>query len=140
MRIGFHRWTPDAQELLSTDGRKFEIERNEGWNIIGELSGVSVYELSGLPNKLGSVNVEGGFGIFNVRRPDGYVKGYTVVGYTALNRDVAIKHLNETKPGISVGLSMRIIDRIEPTVRYSYIFTSGDAITRVTFGIGLLPN
>ena len=45
LRLGFHRWKPDAQELLSVNGRDFEVEQSRGWHAIGEVSGLVYYHL-----------------------------------------------------------------------------------------------
>ena len=140
VRIGYHRWTPDAEELLQVDGREFEVEKREGWNSIGELSGIASYRLAMLPNQAGSIRAEAGIGIFYVRRPDVHVKGYSTAGSTALNREIWLVSNAELTVGISVGLSMDIIDRIEPLVRYHCIFTSEESISILTLGIGLLAH
>ena len=139
-RIGYHYWPPDAKELLQVDGREFEVEKNEGWNSIGELSGIASYRLAMLPNQTGSIRAEAGIGIFYVRRPDVHVKGYSTAGFTALNREIWLESKTELTAGISIGISMDIIDRIEPLVRYHYIFTSEESTSILTLGIGLLAH
>ena len=137
-RLGFHRWTPDVEELLSLNGRDFAVEQSQGWLAIGEVSGLVYYHLIDLPEGLGSVWAEGGLGAFYVRQPDVLVKGVYEQGSAALVHTVMIDNNTELAPGISVGLSIIIIDRIKPTVRYQHIFTSDEATSLFSVGLGLL--
>ena len=137
-RFGFHRWKPDAEELLMVNGRDFAVEQSHGWLAIGEVSGLVDYHLIDLPKGLGSVWAEGGLGAFYVRQPDVLVKGVCEQGSAALVHTVTFEHNMEFSPGISVGLSMIIIDRIKPMVRYQHIFTSGDATSLFSVGLGLM--
>ncbi|NQU06258.1 MAG: hypothetical protein HQ568_09220, partial [Calditrichaeota bacterium] len=138
VRISYNRWLPNSEEILKTGAREFNIEREEGWQSIVELMGLVSYRLVTLPKKLGSLHAEGGFGVCHIRSPKVIVKGFHVSGDIALNRDVTIAERAEVKPGLSAGLSMTIADRIEPMVRYNYIFTSGEGTGMLTLGIGLL--
>jgi len=137
-RLGFHRWTPDAEEILSVNGKDFEVEQTRGWRAIVEISGLFYYHLLDFPKDLGSIWLEGGVGAFYVRQPDVLVRGYYEVGNTALNHQVIYDHKAELAPGISAGLSMVIIDRIKPMVRYQHIFTSDEATSLFSVGLGLL--
>ncbi|MDP8237655.1 MAG: hypothetical protein P9X24_01070 [Candidatus Hatepunaea meridiana] len=137
-RLGFHRWKPNAEELLKTNSREFEVEQSIGWHVIVEASGLVSYRLLLFPNKLGSLCVEGGAGVFYIRQPDILIKGFHAVGYTALNREVTLEHNIEVVPGFSAGLSLEIISRIEALVRYNYIFTADEGTSMLTVGLGLL--
>jgi len=140
VRFGFQRWIPNAEDLLKTGSREFNIEKNEGWQAISELSGLVSYRLTNPHKGLGAVRIEGGFGACRISRQDVYVKGFHVSGNTALNRDISIKDRIEVKPGVSIGLTLDIADRIEPVIRYQYVFTSGEGTGILMFGIGLLAN
>ena len=138
IRISYNRWLPNSEEILKTGSREFNIEREEGWQSIVELMGLVSYRLVTLPKKLGAIHAEGGFGVCHIRSPKVIVKGFHISGDIALNREVTIAERAEVKPGLSAGLSMTIADRIEPMVRYSYIFTSGEGTGILMLGIGLL--
>lgn len=140
LRLGFHRWTPDAEELLKVGSREFKVEKNEGWETIGELSGLVSYKLADLPKGLGAIRIEGGLGVCRISQSDVYVKGYHVFENIALNRDISMNEKMEVKPGISIGLRMEIAPKIEPTIRYQYVFTSAEGTGILTFGIGLLAH
>ncbi|NQT33723.1 hypothetical protein HQ587_00925 [bacterium] len=139
-RIGYHYLPLNAKELLQIGERDFEVEKREGWNSIGELSGIASYRLAMLPGQTGSIRVEAGIGIFYISRPDVYVKGYFEQGSVALNREIYLESKEELTAGISIGFSMDIINRIEPLVRYHYIFTSEEGTSILTLGIGLLAH
>ena len=138
IRLGFHRWKPNAREMLKVGDRELEVEKTIGWRAIGELSGIASYQLMMLPKPLKSLKVEGGLGVFYVRQPDVYVKGFQAVGSSALNRVITLEHNSEITAGLSAGVSMIILNRIEPMVRYHYIFTADEATSILTFGIGLI--
>ena len=138
LRLGFHRWKPDAEEMLKVGDRQLEVEKTIGWRAIGELSGIASYRLTMLPKPLKSIRVESGLGVFYVRQPDVYVKGFQAVGSSALNRVITLEHSSEITAGLSAGVSMTILDSIEPVVRYHYIFTADEATSILTLGIGLL--
>jgi len=138
VRISYNRWFPNSEEILKTGTREFNIEREEGWQSIVELMGLVSYRLVTFPGNLGAIRAEGGFGVCHIRSPKVIVKGFHVSGDIALNRDVTIAERAEVKPGLSAGLSMTIADRIEPMVRYNYVFTSGEGTGILTLGIGLL--
>ena len=138
-RLAFHRWKPAGKKLLECDGSgEFEVEKNNGWRIAGELSPVAFYRLN-LHGKLG-VSFELAPGLFYVRQSDCYIKGYRPIGTTALNHDVYLEEDLEWTGGLSIGLSVMILERIEPTARIQYIFTSGEPTTFVMVGLNLLAH
>ncbi len=140
VRLGYHRWTPNAEEMLRVGSREFVVEQNQGWQAIGELSGLVSYRSVALPKKLGSIRAEGGLGVCSIKRPDIFVKGFHVTSNTALNHDVSMNEKKELKPGISVGLQIDIAERIVPAIRYHYIFTSEEGTGILMFGIGLMAH
>ncbi|MCF7810208.1 hypothetical protein K9N50_04385 [bacterium] len=137
LRLGVNRWLPNSEEILKTNSREFNIEREDGWQSITKLMGLVSYRLVTFPKNLG-VDIEGGFGVCHIRSPKVIVKGFHVSGDIALNRDVIIPERAEVKPGLSAGLSITLSDRIEPMARYDYIFTSGEGTGILILGIGLL--
>jgi hypothetical protein len=138
LRLGVNHWLPNSEEILKTGSREFNISVEKGWASIAELMGLVSYRLATFPKNLGAIRAEAGFGVCHIRSPKIIVRGFHVSGDIALNRDVTIAEKAEVKPGLSAGLSMTIADRIEPMVRYDYVFTSGEGTGILIFGIGLL--
>lgn len=138
-RIGFHRWTPNAEEMLQTNNRKFVVEKAHGWRTALELSAIANYRLIFLPYRLGSIWADGGVGVFYVKSSDIDVKGVHPDGTSALIRHIYQESDSEMVPGISAGVSMVIIGRIEPNIRYQHIFAPDKEMGILTLGIGLLP-
>ena len=137
-RIGFNNWKPDAAGLLSVGGREMEIEKSKGWKTITELSAIVSYRAFYLPASLGSVWLDGGVGLYHLRWSKVEVLGNYTQGGAALNRTVTIPEGSEVVPGLSAGLSMVIIGRIEPMIRYQHIFSADKSTGILTVGIGLL--
>jgi len=138
VRIGFQRWNPNADAMLKLGDREFEVEKSRGWRAVGELSGVAAWRLRALPGCLGNIRIEGGVGLFWLRQPDIFVKGYHAVGNSALNREITLEHDSQVTAGISAGFSMPIAGRIEPMVRCYHILTSDGTTSILTAGMGLL--
>ena len=141
-RISFHRWTPNAEEMVQVGPYDFRIEKNVGWQTITELSGIVCYAPSALDWRRLSWSLEGGAGLFHIRRSEVIVKGFAsyyddVFGQTALNRDIYREAKTEIAPGISFGVSLEVMERIKPSVRFQHIF-SEDGCSSVVLGLGLM--
>jgi len=139
-RVSFQRWKPDAEEMLRVGSRDFKVERNIGWQALGELSGVARYRLLSLSRRSIPVWVEGGVGLFYLKWPDIEVKGFSSQNDVALNREIFRDEGSEVVPGLSAGLSVELLGAVEPTLRFQHIFSSDGGMNILFIGLGLLAH
>ncbi len=143
IRANINRWQVDAEGMLQANSDDLFIERNHGWNSIGDLSGLLLFS----PEKFDWLTLEGGAGLYHVRWSEVSVKGFVPIfdpndpgNNSAINYEAYKDEGSELTAGVSLALSIRLLNSIEPTVRYQYVFSSDDPVSFVVFGIGFLAH
>ena len=125
-RLSFHRWKPDADDLLRLNGHEMNIEQYEGWRVAGEIAVISRYKLPWIQSRFLHAWVDAGAGIFYVRSSQVNLKGYYSTDGTAVNREIHLEPVLEVVPGINLGMTFMVNRQFQPALRMYHVFTSDD--------------
>ncbi len=142
-RISFHRWRVNAAEMLCIDDHAMTVEDEEGWRALGSASFLMRYELPWPAGESYGSWLEGGLSVNYLRNSGVYVKGFYAVGPSpeesiAVNREIRRGPKVDITAGLSLGLSLRIAARLQPSVRYEYYLSSdpdGCGVLVATVGV-----
>ena len=132
------RWEPNARAMLKVGGRSFEIEKNQGWRALGELTVTQNRRLLDLPRLPGALFSDVGAGLLYLRQSELEIKGYAPVGDMALTR--RIYETDQTRLGmlLSCGVALEIWERVKPRLGFKYAITKDEGFGVVTLELGLL--
>jgi hypothetical protein len=132
------RWEPNARVMLKVGGRSFEIEKNQGWRALGELTLTQNRRLLDLPRLPGALFSDVGAGLLYLRQSELEIKGYAPVGDMALTRRIYEK--DKTRLGIILtgGVAVEIWERVKPRLGFKYAITKDEGFGMITLELGLL--
>jgi len=133
------RVTPNAVDLLRTEGRELKVEKNQGWSLSLEASLLASKTLFTTANDKALFRVFGGAGLFYLQDADVFVGGFQPVGSSAVNRQRRIEGQTLITPGITLGIAGLVAGSVEPTVRLQHIFTGDTPRDYLLIGLNLLP-
>jgi len=139
-RADFHRWEPNADELLRVGDRNFKMEYKEGWNTLTTLSVQLNRHLADAPLGIGSVSGRIGFGLGYFRSAEVTIKGFAPIGNSALVRYIYHPGESALAPLLAAEISLRLPKKIhlEPSFRIQHLFHDA-GFTILSAGLNLLP-
>ncbi|MBT7617636.1 MAG: hypothetical protein HN590_10170 [Calditrichaeota bacterium] len=138
LRLGYQFAIPDAESMLAMDINDVQVERREGLRSIIDFTILGRYDAPCLEDAPIGMSLLGGLGLNFVETSAIRLKGFARNFDTAVNREIHREANSEIVPSITVGVSFKILDQVQPAFEYQHIFTSDNSTGFFKVSLGLL--